>query len=445
VNVTDPVAGELVAAGMSPAAAANQASLLHLVAAGLPARPAVSLFVPGRIEFLGKHTDYAGGRSLVGAIERGMCFAACPRGDRKVIVRDMVRQLTSTFDLDRDIAPAYGTWASYGMIVARRIARNFPGDMVGADIHFASDLSPAAGMSTSSALVTGFFHVLARLNHLPERPDYASPISSLAALSEYLGAVENGSGYKALAGDAGVGTSGGSQDHAAILLSEPGSLVQCGFSPVRKESTVPFPRSLTLVIGVSGVVAEKAGAANASYNRIARITRRILDHWNLATGRDDPTLLGALGHSPGAHHELREILDGAEETEFDHSTLVARLEQVVMESTVLIPDAVDALRRGDLAALGTTVDLSQLLAERMLGNQVPETAALARLARELGAVAASAFGAGFGGSVYAVVPEEQAAAFMTNWSHDYLARFPHRRESARFFETRLGPPLTAID
>jgi galactokinase len=112
---------------------------------------------------------------------------------------------------------------------------------------------------------------------------------------------------------------------------------------------------------------------------------------------------------------------------------------------VLIPDAVDALRRGDLAALGTTVDLSQLLAERMLGNQVPETAALARLARELGAVAASAFGAGFGGSVYAVVPEEQAAAFMTNWSHDYLARFPHRRESARFFETRLGPPLTAIE
>ena len=33
-----------------------------------------SLFVPGRIEVLGKHTDYAGGRSLVAAVPRG--FAA---------------------------------------------------------------------------------------------------------------------------------------------------------------------------------------------------------------------------------------------------------------------------------------------------------------------------------------------------------------------------------
>ena len=30
-----------------------------------------SIWVPGRIEVLGKHTDYAGGRSLVCALERG--------------------------------------------------------------------------------------------------------------------------------------------------------------------------------------------------------------------------------------------------------------------------------------------------------------------------------------------------------------------------------------
>ena len=28
-------------------------------------------FVPGRIELFGKHTDYAGGRSLVCAVDRG--------------------------------------------------------------------------------------------------------------------------------------------------------------------------------------------------------------------------------------------------------------------------------------------------------------------------------------------------------------------------------------
>ena len=34
--------------------------------------------VPGRIEFLGKHTDYAGGRSLICATEQGFCFLARP-------------------------------------------------------------------------------------------------------------------------------------------------------------------------------------------------------------------------------------------------------------------------------------------------------------------------------------------------------------------------------
>ena len=29
-------------------------------------------FVPGRLEVLGKHTDYAGGRSLLAAVDRGV-------------------------------------------------------------------------------------------------------------------------------------------------------------------------------------------------------------------------------------------------------------------------------------------------------------------------------------------------------------------------------------
>jgi galactokinase len=434
----------LVTAGMSPAAAEAKARLFDQIDRTMQRPPAIRLFVPGRVEFLGKHTDYAGGKSLVAAIERGICFAALPRADRRIAIRDVSRQLTSSFELDADTIPLHGTWASYGMVVARRIARNFPGTRTGADIFFASDLSPAAGMSTSSALITGVFQVLSALNRLPRNPAYSSQVTPLESLAEYLGAIENGSSYKALAGDSGVGTSGGSQDHAAILLSEPHHLIQCSFGPVRKEAAIPFPRALALVIAVSGVVAEKTGAANLAYNRISRATWRILQHWNLATGRNDSTLMGAVSEHPESHQELREILAGVEDDEFDRSTLVARLEQLVMETTVLLPDAVDALRRHDLDGLGKTVDLSQSLAERMLGNQVPETMALARLGRELGAVAASAFGAGFGGSVYAVVPEEEAEDFSSRWLSRYLGEFPHRRESATFFVTRPGPPLTEL-
>ena len=42
---------------------------------GHPGRTLVTAgFVPGRIELLGKHTDYAGGHSLVCASQRGFAF-----------------------------------------------------------------------------------------------------------------------------------------------------------------------------------------------------------------------------------------------------------------------------------------------------------------------------------------------------------------------------------
>ena len=46
--------------------------------------PARRLFVPGRIEVLGKHTDYAGGQSLTCAVERGFAVSYSPRRDDRV-------------------------------------------------------------------------------------------------------------------------------------------------------------------------------------------------------------------------------------------------------------------------------------------------------------------------------------------------------------------------
>ena len=83
--------------------------------------------------------------------------------------------------------------------------------------------------------------------------------------------------------------------------------------------------------------------------------------------------------------------------------LLDRFNQFVEESTELVPAAADELGAGDLDAFGRTVARSQELAERLLRNQVPETVALVRSARDHGAWAASAFGAGFGGSVWALV------------------------------------------
>ncbi len=88
------------------------------------------------------------------------------------------------------------------------------------------------------------------------------------------------------------------------------------------------------------------------------------------------------------------------------------------------------------------VDRSQAGAETLLGNQVPETIALARMARANGADAASAFGAGFGGSVWAMTSAADAHEFAETWRDAYRGAFPAAAASAQFFITRPGPAMT---
>ncbi|MHA1572124.1 MAG: galactokinase family protein, partial [Alphaproteobacteria bacterium] len=134
---------------LSDAARQEKVRLLGVSAAalrqaGAPADAvAYAFFVPGRIEVLGKHTDYAGGRTMVAAVERGFCLAAVARRDATVRVIAPDTGQECTFTLAPDITPSLGHWSNYPMTVGRRLARNFGPDLRGADIAFTSDL-PAA-------------------------------------------------------------------------------------------------------------------------------------------------------------------------------------------------------------------------------------------------------------------------------------------------------------
>jgi galactokinase len=396
-------------------------------------RPVSTFFIPGRIEVLGKHTDYAGGRSLLAALERGFTVVAAPRRDAFVTMIDAASRQRVRFPLSTEIRPERGGWHNYPMTVARRIALNFPGARHGADIAFSSTLPAAAGMSSSSAFVTATFLALAAANRLDAEASYRSQVGSAEELADYLGAVENGLTYRDLAGDRGVGTNGGSQDHTAILCARPGALVQYAFRPVRFERAVTLPPGYTFAIASSGVRASKAGAARGHYNRAAERTRRLLEVWREHTGREDHSLGAALESGADAARRLAAALAA---TPVDG--LLPRLEQFAAESLEIIPAAAAALGAGDLATFGTLVDRSQRLAEQGLDNQIAETIHLTRSARELGAAAASSFGAGFGGSVWALVAEGEAAAFLEGWRADYLARFPARAGEAAFFLSGAG-------
>ncbi len=62
-------------------------------------------------------------------------------------------------------------------------------------------------------------------------PVFRKNILDAVDLSVYLACAENGQSFRGLEGDAGVGTFGGSEDHAAILNGRPSRLSLFEFSP----------------------------------------------------------------------------------------------------------------------------------------------------------------------------------------------------------------------
>lgn len=413
---------------------------LHGFMAARNPSPRRGWFVPGRIEVLGKHTDYAGGRSLICAIDRGFRLVSAPREDRVVTIADLGQGVDATLALDASLPRAQGHWSSYPRVVVRRLARHFPAARRGADIAFESDLPPAAGISSSTAFLIAFYLALAAANDLENDPAYRSAIRTREDLADFLAAIESGYDFGPFAGDHGVGISGGSQDHTAILCCERGRLAVYSWNPARHERSVDLDPGLRFVIGASGVVAEKAGAARDGYNRASLAASRILALWNEATGRSDRSLAAAATSAPGALEHVRALI----RERGGDTYLIGRFEQFYAESLEIIPAAADALQRADYTAFGALVDRSQSLVERLLGNQVAETIHLARSARTLGALAASAFGGGFGGSVWAMVPARTADDFIAHWRDEYIRAHPDSATRATFFATSAGPAAMEV-
>lgn len=405
---------------------------------------APAFFVPGRIEVLGKHTDYAGGRSLLCAVTRGILASVAPRADSLVRVTDLVRRETREVPLDPGLDVPRGDWSNYVATVVRRVAQNFPEARRGVDIRFVNDLPVASGLSSSTALVVAVFLALDAINGLAKTERYRASISSPEALAAYLASVENGHDFGNLPGDQGVGTLGGSEDHTAILCCRAECLSRYSFAPTRDEGVIPFPADRTFAVAFSGVAAEKAGTALASYNEASLATRRIVDIWNRETGRTDASLAAAIASEPEASERICRLLGDATEPDFSSRRLRERFDHFALESDEIVPRASNAFARGDFAAFGALVKASQEAAESLLRNQIPETVELVKFARAAGADAASAFGAGFGGSVWALVRTSDSDDFLRDWRAAYARRFSAEARRSEFFATRPGPGASSL-
>ena len=401
--------------------------------------PALGAYIPGRIEFLGKHTDYAGGQSLTCAVQRAFCMVAARSEDAGLSLEDQGSGSSVFIPYKEESQAPPLNWAVYPRAVVRRYVLNFGIPETGVSISFNSDIPRASGMSSSSAFVVGLWLCMAGLTRVDELPVFRKNVSTPTDLSEFLGCVENGARYRDLDGDDGVGTQGGAQDHTAILCSRASELGYFGYRPLKRLGRVALPEDLSFVIASSGVHANKTAGARQDYNDAVGLARRAAEIWQTKNSNHSGLLehvVRSPEYSPGLFQRL------VEEAESDfgiQTAILDRTRQYVQETQVIIPSAIEALASEDYGRLESLISESQKSADEGLGNQVPETRFLVDAALQSGAIASSAFGAGFGGSVYALVRKKKANAVLKKWIAAYGTRFANRLRKACFFTDATGP------
>jgi galactokinase len=405
---------------------------------GAPGGRPISIgFVPGRIEVLGRHTDYAGGHSLVCALDRGFLFAAAAN-DRGTVRMEGDRKEfePAEFPASASIVPVQGEWANYPMTMTQRLAANLGsrGMLRGVDVAFSSSLPVGSGMSGSSALMMMTFLALAEAGDLAKTRRFRAEIRDGIDLAMYLACCENGQTFRKLVGGQGVGTFGGSEDHTAILNGRAGMLSLYQYAPTVHKADLSWPHDHVFAVAFSGVRAEKTKEALEHYNLASRRAREAAAACSRAWNMDMPHLAAVLDAAEAKYGRRAWLsIDRALTGTPRELHLAGRVRQFMLEEHRHLPEAERALCKRDMVRFGRMISLSHAASRRHLWNIVPQVDFLQRSAVKLGALGGSGFGAGFGGCVLAVVPASGADEFVRRWRESYAASHPAESTESGFF------------
>jgi N-acetylgalactosamine kinase len=419
-----------------------------------PGRPLTLARAPGRINLIGEHTDYNGLPVLPFAIHRDLAAAFAPRKDATIVLQNLEEAYTPREFLIQRTIPPYptGDWGNYLKAAVQGILEHFkergrePASFRGLDILVHGDIPPAAGLSSSSALVVLGALMLLKANGLEIPP---LELATLLARAEHY-----------------VGTQGGGMDQAVSLLARSGQALKIDFFPLRI-TPAPLPSGYAFVAANSLVVAAKTADALDKYNRrpvecrlaVAVLGKRLSERFRREVPlRRIGELARPLAGVPQA--DLREAADGAlHEASYTLAEIAAELGRSpdatarayclrrdgtvfpqpsdgfklsqryrhVMDEGRRVEQSLEALRAGDLAALGRLMDRSHDSCRDLYQISCPELDALTGICREAGAEGSRLTGAGFGGCTISLVRTERLQAFLSRVSQAYYREYLRRK------------------
>jgi galactokinase len=364
---------------------------------------------PGRVNLIGEHVDYHGLPVLPVALRRRIRLAFRPRTDsliRAVSTGYDRREFEWTPELARG---PEGDWENYARAAAQAVTRKW-GTGVGMDAAVASDLPPAAGLSSSSALLVAFTLALLDVNR------------RRATFEELMEILPEGEQF--------VGTRGGGMDHAASLASKEGCASLIGFDPLSVRA-IPMPGHWGFLVAHSLRTAQKSGPVREAFNERRRAGTAALTRLGYASYRE------AAAFASRADDRFSSSAFGSplERDAFLHVTGEA----------LRVTAAVTAMEAGDAAAFGRLLLESHASLRDRLKVSCPELDCLVNAAMESGALGARLTGAGFGGCAVVFAARSDLPAVREG----LMARFYSKNGGANAFPTIIdaepGPGALSME
>ena len=200
------------------------------------------------------------------------------------------------------------------------------------------------------------------------------------------------------------------------------------FVPMRRLADVRVPDDWQFVLALRACL-EKPARRGTNTIACRRARAFLLELWN-ATEPPARSLADALSSDPDARQASARSRSNDRSFPVAAGCSARALDHFIMRTRGLG----SASRRSRLPTptlLAAHAAESQRDAERLIDNQIPATSDSWKAAVSQGAFAASSFGAGFGGSVWALVDRRSAEAFARRWHPEAFLANP-------------GPPLTLL-
>lgn len=369
---------------------------------------------PARINIIGEHIDYNGGKVFPASINRYLFVAIRKRNDTKIIYNDIRFPGSFTFDINQDfVYDKTNDYANYlNGILSQLKTRNFTFEC-GFEILMASNIPAGGGISSSSALECGFAYAVIdtfgfNLNRIE--------IAKLGQISEH-----NFMNVKCGIMDQFI-ISTGKKDYAEILDCNtldyeyiPLELGDYRFivmntNKVRKLADSKYNERRAQCEQALQLLQENGAEKNGSkIKNLCELTPKDLEKYSCFI--KDPILYKRALH---CITENQRVLDSA-----------------------------TALKAGNLEKLGQFLNASHKSLKEDYEVTGIELDTLAETAqKQEGCLGSRMTGAGFGGCAIALVHKSKIEQFIENVQSNYTAKIGYK---AGFFACESGDGVTKID